>query len=235
MKSCDTAAPIVETVGRHHRHHMRAHRQAGIEQAHLPGRVVARDPGLPARWAHRVVTGIAVEEHQLGKQPVADEPLADQAVQKRFGGHQLADHPKAQAIGRALALDIVTINLKVCGLDVGEGVELEAQRRVSRAHHFVVDGFARAAHVTVQTQACARRRLRKRVQAVGHVLCMGVARDMRAQPILTAAVAGFAAHAVAELEAATATLGGHEVAVAGQTFGRFMRRFRVAQIGDNSF
>src|SRR5581483_7240661 len=195
--------------------------EARVREPYLARTERAADAARPAGRLHRVMAGIAVEEDQLGEQAVILEAIAGEAVEKELRRSDLANGPHLHVRLEAFALAIVVIDLEVSGLAARVGVELEVdrQRRMSRAHDAVIDLLLVAAEVAVQADLRARRRLFERIETVGKVFLMGGAVDVRADPVLRAAVARLAGDAFGDLIPATALRLGHVIGVTGQALG----------------
>ena len=104
-----------------------------------PGRL-PKARRLPARVGHRVVAGVAIEQHELGKQAVAPALRVEQDVHLRLATATAC--PIAQishAVPIALALQPVGVDLEVRRLQSGEGVQLEAHARVAGGHDAMAD------------------------------------------------------------------------------------------------
>ena len=119
------------------------HQQIRIIQTHHPGpRTEARRGVAPV--IHRVMTGMAVKQHQLGEQPVPPAgPLQQQQLFLR--GNRLADGPGTHAVPTPLALPPVGVDAKVHGPDLRKRVEFETHARMARCHDFMGDHLLRVA------------------------------------------------------------------------------------------
>ena len=141
----------------------------------------------------------------------------EQQVEQIFRRDALADGPVAHAVPVALALDPLVADL-VVRMQPGERVEFERQARMAGAHDPVRDHAFLLAHVARQAQLGALDRIVGRIHALGDIVGMrDAAVGMRVEPQLGAAVAGFAADAVGNLETLAAPVGGLVVVVAIET------------------
>ena len=185
----------------------------------------------PARRSHRVVAAVAVKQGELRRE-ARQGFLTGQVVEETPGDQQLAGDPVVPVGITTLALAVIGIHSEMGRLELDEGIQLEFQRRVAGAEQAVIDTAASVDGVAVGAYPGTNLRVFEASQAGDEVVGMGATGDVRAQPLLGAAVTGLAADAVAELEATAAAGLGHVVAVAGQALRRTGGRGQAEIPGD---
>ena len=177
------------------------HHQVGVVEPRKAGTETGAGARRPADIAHRMVTGLAIEKDQLGKDAFAAALGIEHGFQQLVDGDGLADGPGLDAVRHLLARIVVLVDLVVRRLDRGEGIELEAEPRVPGAHDPVGDEFLAVAEMTGQAEPRPVYRILRREHAGRHLrLAGGDARDMDTEPAHGAAMAGFAADTVGYLE-----------------------------------
>ena len=81
-----------------------------------------------------MVAGMAIEKHQLGKEPVVPALRIGEQIHHFGHGERLSDGPDLDAVPNPLPLFPIRIGLEMRRLDRRERLELERQPRMSRPH-----------------------------------------------------------------------------------------------------
>ena len=99
------------------------------------------EPGTPARLpaqvGHRMMTRVAVEEDQLGKDAITAAFWIRHQIDDPPDSHSLTNGPDLHTVINCFAPGIVVVDLEMGRLERGKGVELERHPRVTGAHHAV--------------------------------------------------------------------------------------------------
>ena len=141
------------------------HQHVGVVEADHARAGAPAKARRPAHVAHRVVAGVAVEQHQLGEQPVAAALRVEQHVHQLAPRERLADRPDPHAVPLALALLPVGVDARSAPAAICAKVSSsKLMRGWPGAHHAVGDEPVGVAEVARQAQP----RLRDGLRSVGY-------------------------------------------------------------------
>src|SRR5262249_52782814 len=146
-----------------------------------------------------VVTGLAVEQYELGETSCGCTLRLEERVHAFDEGDCLANRPDLHVVHRPLAFDIALVDDEMRRLDRGVSVEFKTHTRMAGPHDSggddpLLGGWI--AKMAGEALCCACDRPFRRVEPGCEVLAVTSAGEVDAEPCRGAAVTGFATHAV---------------------------------------
>src|SRR5271170_4838031 len=158
---------------------------------------------LPTDLTHCVMTGLAVEQDELGLKSFGRVLRVQHRIHASDETDCLSNSPDLHVVYRSLAFDILWADSIMRRLRRRVSVELKAHARMARTHDQVGDEpvfVARITKMAGQALFGAGDRLLGRVEPGVEVRFMAGAGEVDAEPLFSAAMTGLAADPVRNIE-----------------------------------
>ena len=218
------------------------HQHVRVIQSHQAWRDTRAKRGFrfPAQFAHRMMAGVAIEQHQFRKQTIPAALFVLQNIHCLCDSQRLPDGPCFRTFPHLLAFGIVLIDHKMFRRDFGKRIEFETHARMPGTHDAMRDQFVLVAEVAGEAQFGACDRVRGWIQAMLNIRRVmrrriGDGIDVRFDPAFGRTMTRFTHHAIAQFEALAAPFKRNIVRVTIEANFRFVRRLFQAEILCNTF